>query len=226
MANVSQMLVASVLIAFAIQLPTDTRRESGVTFPAQFDPQLGGTPHLLAGTATRERTVFRVNVYAYGLYVEPEAARKELAAFAGQSPEALDRNPAFLRRLLDMRVPMTLRLVTTRTLPGDALRNAFDEELTPRVARTDPSTSSEAKVALSQFRGFFNVDEMAEGSELLFSCTTAGALHTVVRAERRPVIQSIGLCRALFDVYLGERAVSAAGRRRLLAGLPAILKAR
>jgi hypothetical protein len=197
-------------------------RSSSVKFPVVLVPPGGGSPHQLTGTATRERTILRVNVYAYGLYVDGEAARANLSAFSGR-PTALDRDPAFLQRLLEMRVPMTLRLVTTRDLAGDALVGAFDEALKPRVQRAATElkmTGGEA--ALERFRAYFNLRELADGTEIVFSCA-GGRLKTTVGGQARPEIESPALCRALFDVYLGTAPISRDGRRSLIEGFPSLL---
>jgi hypothetical protein len=197
--------------------------ERGVAFPVTMAPPGGGQPHRLTGTATRERTIFKVDVYAYGLYLEADAARSQLTAFAGRSAAAIDRDRSFYARLLELRVPMMLRLVTTRDLAGDQLRDAFDEALQPRVARA----AAELKMpggdaALARFRGYFSLGALARGTAIVFACGE-GRLMTSVNAELRPPLASPALCWALFDTYLGERAISADGRRRLVAGVPALL---
>jgi hypothetical protein len=200
-----------------------TIEERGVAFPVTLTSPGGGPPHRLTGTATRERTIFKVDVYAYGLYLEPEAARAQLAAFAGRPAAAIDRDRSFYARLLELRIPMLLRLVTTRDLTGDQLGDAFDEALKPRVARA----AAELKMpggdaALARFRGYFNLGQLAHGTTIVFACREA-RLTTSVNAELRPPLVSPALCWALFDTYLGERAISADGRRRLVAGVPALL---
>ena len=76
-----------------------------VTFPPTLTPPGGGPVQQLTGTAVRVKTIFRIKVYAYGLYVDAAAARTALGAFAGRPVAELDRDPAFFQRLLDMRVP-------------------------------------------------------------------------------------------------------------------------
>ena len=46
---------------------------------------------------------------------------------------------------------------------------------------------------------------------------------TVDRAERPP-IESRALCRALFDVYLGDDPIEPGGRRNLMAGFAGLLQ--
>jgi hypothetical protein len=202
--------------------PTKVDPQSGVAFPVALTPPGSAVPHQLTGTATREKTIFRVNVYAYGLYVDADAARREFAVYKGKPPEALDR--AFLQRLLEMRIPMTMRLVMTRDISGEAIANAFDDALKPRVATAaKESNRTDGPDALEKFRGYFNLREVARGTEFVFSCSPGGRLSTTVNTQSRPEIQSATLCRALFDVYLGDKPVSSDGRRSLISGLPGIL---
>jgi hypothetical protein len=223
------MLAAWMLAGTLALLPHDptaqpaTIDERGVAFPVTLTPPGGGPPHRLTGTATRERTIFKVDVYAYGLYLEPEAARAQLAAFAGRPAAVIDRDRSFYARVLELRIPMLLRLVTTRDLTGDQLGDAFDEALKPRVARA----AAELKMpggdaALARFRGYFNLGQLAHGTTIVFACREA-RLTTSVNAELRPPLVSPALCWALFDTYFGDRAISAEGRRRLVAGVPALL---
>lgn len=203
--------------------PAVTDRQSGVMFPSALTPPGGGPLQQLTGTATREKTIFRIKVYAYGLYVDPGAARAALNAFSGRPVAALDRDAAFFQRLLDMRIPMTLRLVMTRDVAGDVLGKTFDDALKPRVAREAASKGADGLQALQRFRAYFNLREVSRGMEIMFSCGAGGVLNTTVNGESRPQIQSSALCWALFDVYLGDKAVSLDGRRNLISGFPALL---
>lgn len=46
-----------------------------------------------------------------------------------------------------------------------------------------------------------------------------------VGGDERPSIDSLSLCRGLFDVYLGDDPISDGGKRSLIAGFPALLGA-
>jgi hypothetical protein len=196
--------------------------QSGVAFPVTLRPPGGIDSQQLTGTATRERSIFRVKVYAYGLYVDADAARKELTMFLGRPAGAFDR--PFFQRLLDMRIPMTLRLVMTRDIAGDAIGNAFDDALKPRVAKASKELNrTDGATALERFRSYFNLREVARGTEFVFSCSPGGRLNTTVNTQSMPEIQSAALCWALFDIYLGNNPVSTEGRRSLITGFPALL---
>ena len=77
---------------------------SRTPFPVSLISPGGTTPHWLMGTALRQRTIFRVKIYAFGLYVDPDGARASLSRFVGASLSILERDERFYRHLLDLRV--------------------------------------------------------------------------------------------------------------------------
>ena len=199
--------------------------ESGVTFPVSLTPPGQATPHWLMGTGIRQRTIFRVNVYAFGLYVDADGARAALAEFAGATAEALGRDERFTRRLLDLDFGMALRLVMTRTVSGGDVADAFDDALRPRMPRAGRGADGDvAAAALATLRGYLGVDEVRRDAEIAFSCGPAGRLAMTVDGAGRPPIESRALCRALFDVYLGEDPIERDGRRNLIAGFAGLLQ--
>ncbi|MBI4521771.1 MAG: chalcone isomerase family protein [Gemmatimonadetes bacterium] len=198
--------------------------QSGTPFPIWLTPPGGTTPHWITGTAIRRRTIFKVKIYAFGLYVDPEGARSALSRFAGLPAAALARDERFYQRLLDLDVAMTLRLVMTRTVDGDAVAETFDEALKPRLERAGIGRGGAGgREALDRFRSYFEVDQVRTGTEIVFSCGPAGRLTASVAADERPPIDSPALCRALFDVYLGENPISEEGKRRAIARFPGLL---
>ncbi len=200
---------------------------SRVPFPVQLTPPGATRPHRLAGTAIRTKTIFRIKVYAFGLYVDAAAARSALGGYRGVPAERLASDQDFYRRLLELDVPMTLRLVMTRDVGGSDVANSFDDALKPRVRRAAAERGmAGGEQALATFRGFFNLDEVAKGTEIVFSCDADGRLTTSVGEASRPGITSRALCWALFDVYLGEKPVSKDARASVITRLPDILLAR
>jgi hypothetical protein len=221
------ILLAAVTMTVAAQETTPStvkERWSGTSFPIRLTPPGATTPYRLTGTAIRERTFFKVKVYAFGLYVDPDGARANLSAFAGVSASTLERDRNFYRRILEMDFAMALRLVMTRDVAGEAVADAFDSAMKPRVERAARDMNMPGgAVALDTFRGYFNLDEVTKGTAIVFSCNPAGRLETSVRGESRPGIQSHALCWALFDVYLGEKPISAEGKKSVITGFPDLL---
>ena len=218
------VLLVPVPVAAASQSPAPAivhEPRSGTPFPVTLISPGGTTPHGLMGTAIRRRTIFRVKIYAFGLYVDPDGARTSLSRFAGASASMLERDEGFYRQLLDLEFAMSLRLVMTRTVDGDDVADAFDDAIRPRIARAVAETNNATGfAALERFRRYFDVAQVTAGTEVVFSCAPTGRLTASVGGDDRPPIYSRALCRALFDVYLGEDPISEDGKRRLIVGFP------
>ena len=201
-----------------------TEPRSGIAFPLSLLPPGGGAAQHLVGTGIRTRTIFRIKVYALGLYVDSEAARRALPAFAGISRANLERDARFYRSLLEMKFGMTVRLVMTRNVSGQDVANSFEDALRPRLDQAAAETAMPgASNSLEEFRSNLNLDEIPKGAEIVFSCNPGGRLETSVEGSRRPSIEAPALCWALFDVYLGEKPISKGAKQTLIAGFPGLL---
>jgi hypothetical protein len=217
------MLAASTL-AGQMPAPESVREPSSqVLFPVRLTPPGGSTAQELAGMAIRTKTIFRIKVYAFGLYVDGAAARRVLSSYRGVPADRLSADRDFFRRLLALDVPMTLRLVMTRDVGGSDVASSFDDALKPRVRQAAGRGMPGGDGALAQFRGYFNLDEVAKGTQIVFSCDAEGHLNTTVGGAARPEIPSRALCWALFDVYLGDKPISSDGKRLLVQRFPDIL---
>ena len=123
-----------------------------------------------------------------------------------------------------MPFPMSLRLVMTRDVSGERMTEAFDGALRPRVQQVAARMPG-GEAALERFRGYFSLDELTNGAELVFTCTPDGTLSSRVAGETRDPIQNQALCWALFDVYLGEHPISGDGKKSVIANFPGLLGA-
>ena len=217
--------LAAVLFAvpLAAQVPTVPEPSSNVPFPLSMTVA-DGSRQVLMGTGIRTRTFLKVKVYAFGLYVDSAAARGALGTFAGQSPRELERNAGFYEAILAMPFGMSMRLVMTRNVGGDQMAEAFDGALRPRVQRAAAERDMQGgEAALEQFRGFFNVEELTSGTEIVLTCAAGGTMHTTVGGAARDPVTSPALCWALFDVYLGADPISGDGKKSIIANFPALL---
>ncbi|HET8713528.1 MAG TPA: hypothetical protein VFM23_07585, partial [Gemmatimonadales bacterium] len=154
------------MITAALQASEVAEPNTGVKFPTQLQAPTGVQE--LAGTGVCTRTMLKVKVYAFGLYVDLAGARSALGAWRGKSARDLARDPALYDELLKGSFPMTLRLVMTRNVGGDQMSEAFNDALAPRVAQAEQRGMPGGAAALAQFRGFFSSD-LKDGTELLFS---------------------------------------------------------
>lgn len=216
------------LVAWACPLAaqeTVEERSSKVPFPVELTTPGAHLTHRLVGMGVRTRTILKVKVYAFGIYVDLATARSALSEYAGKTDKDLEKDKAFHARVLEMDIPMTLRLVMTRDVDGEAMADAFDGALSPRVERAAAEKDMPGGAeALETFRGYFGLDKVTKESELIFTCTPDGRLATSIRGELQQEIISRALCWALFDVYLGEKPISGGGKKNVMRGFAELLK--
>ena len=215
--------LASIALAAPAVAQSVNEPSSGVAFPVSMSVADGST-QLLMGTGLRTRTMLNVKVYAFGLYVDQAGARTALSSYAGRTAEALAADAAFYDAILSMGFPMTMRLVMTRNVSGEQMSEAFDGALRPRVQAAAGRNMPGGEAALETFRGYFSLDRLTEGAELVFTCTADGTFHSSVAGERKAPIANPALCWALFDVYLGRTPISANGKRTVIARAPTVLQ--
>ncbi len=88
------MTAPLLLIAVALLQATEvTESNTQVKFPVELQVATG--VQALTGTGVRTRTIAKVKVYAFGLYVEQTGARSALAAWRGKKAAGLSKGPAF-----------------------------------------------------------------------------------------------------------------------------------
>lgn len=221
--SMKSIIAAAVMfVPAAAGAQTVTEPSSGVAFPVELEVP-GGGRHVLTGTGLRTRTVLKVKVYAFGIYMDPAGARSQLAAFAGRDARSLAGDAKFYDAVLAMNVPLSLRLVMTRNVAGEDMAEAFDGALRPRVQHAAGRGLAGGEAALGTFRGLFSLDRLTKGAVLDFTCEPDGTLQTTVGGEQKPAIQSKALCWALFDVYLGPKPITADGKRSAIARVPGII---
>ena len=197
---------------------------SGIRFPTLLTPPADTTPQSLAGAGVQQATLFRINVYAFGLYVDRDAARAALADYAGRPAPRLAEDEGFYRRLLELEFAMSLRLVLARDLSGADIVTAFDEALRPRLERRQRAAGTGMdSTPLQRIRGFFAVDRLGKGAVILFCYHPAEQLTVAVAGNVHDPVRSRPLCEVLFDLYLGTEALSEQGRRNVIASFPELL---
>jgi len=213
-------MIASLLLAVALQGSEVTEPNTNVKFPTELQTPAGA--QVLTGTGVRTRTMLKVKVYAFGLYVDSAGARAALSAWRGKSAADLARDQSLYGELLKGAFPMTLRLVMTRNVDGAQMAEAFDGALGPRVAQAAERGMPGGVEALARFRALFT-DKLASGTELLFSWAPGNILRASIGGRQVGEIDNAALCWALFDVYLGDKPISSDGKKTVIARLPEIL---
>ena len=222
----SLLCASTLLVGLGSGLPQQEQvlePNSGRAFPIRLRAHAGRDLHTLVGTGIRTKTFLKVQVYAFGLYVDAPTATSLLHAWAGRSARDLELDESFYRELLEGRFAMTLRLVMTRDVDGGDMAEAFDDALRPRVERAAAELNMPGgEAALTRFRRYFD-RELAKETELLFSWLPDGTLVSSVQGEVKGEIRSAALCWALFDVYLGAEPISKDGKKSLVSRFPGLL---
>lgn len=180
--------------------------------------------HTLAGIGLRTKTIFSVKVYAVGFYVDAARACWALAPWKGRSLAALRKDETFYKALLKDGFGKTMRMVFTRDVDGEDIREAFEDEIGPRVeeARLKKGWKGGAE-ALAKFKKYFSVDELKEGTELVISWQPGGRLGTRLGGKDLPVIRNLALSWSLFAGFLGRDPIEPSAKRGFVERFPAIL---
>jgi len=211
------------------KVPTVPEAETGIDFPVWLDLAVGEETvrHHMLGTGVREKTIFKVDVYGMAMYVDRLALGAELHALAESIPSKnAGTDTRLADSLLEGRYAVSMRWVMARDVEDEDVREAFDDWLGPRLDAAVAATPEEERAdarrhadsVMTQFRGLFSAD-LLEGEELRFAWLPGGHLHSWIRGEANPVVESEMLCRALWDCYVGRKAAEPKARRAFLSGL-------
>jgi chalcone isomerase-like protein len=215
-------MIATILLTLLLHGVEGVESNTSVDFPRELQTPAG--VQLLTGTGVRTRTVFKVKVYTFGLYVDAVAARTALAPWRGKSAADLASDASLYDELLKGSFPMTMRLVMARDVGAAQMAEAFDEALAPRVAQAAQRDMPGGAEALSRFRALFT-SELRNGAELLFTWAPGNRLLVSIGGRQVGEIENRALCWALFDVYLGAKPISPEGKRTAVARLPEVIGA-
>jgi hypothetical protein len=213
-------MLTTILLAAALSETEAIAPRGAVDFPAQIQTPAG--IYVLTGTGVRSRTVLKVKVYTFGLYMDPDRARATLAPWRGKSAAELAHDLSLSDELLKGSIPMTLRLEMARDVGARQMVEAFDDALAPRVAQATQRGMPGGTDALARFRALF-ASELTKGTELLFTCTPANSMLVSIGGRPVGAIENRALCWALFDVYLGARPISPEGKRTVIARMPKVI---
>ncbi|KAG6389327.1 hypothetical protein SASPL_150795 [Salvia splendens] len=190
-----------------------TEAITGVEFPTMLDNSTSGesnsgfTPEILVGTGSRTMTVIRIKslkVYAFGFYVHPFDVCEKLGPKYACIPEhELNKCQDFYRDLLRSDINMTVRLVVNYNgIKINTVKDVFEKSLRARLAKMNPEADFSC---LQEFGSIFTQDiPLRIGTTINFRRTADGHLVTEVEGNNIGAVQSKDLCRAFFDMYIGE----------------------
>jgi chalcone isomerase-like protein len=159
----------------------------------------------LLGVGVRTRSIFRVKVYAIGLYVADAALAGPLAVHKGK----LD-TPELYRDLVWGDFEKQINMKFVRDVTRAEVQEAFREAL-PRVNRA----------RLDEFGSHF-VDTR-QGQEYVLRWAPGGVLETSFNGQPNTPIPDKDFTAAVFGIWLGERPIQADIKRDLVSRAPQLI---
>ncbi|CBI20731.3 fatty-acid-binding protein 2 [Vitis vinifera] len=190
---------------------------TGIEFPTILDNILVGennsslTSEVLVGTGSRTMKIIKIKslkVYAFGFYVHPLLICEKLGPkYASIPVDELNKRQDFYEDLLREDINMTVRLVVNcNGMKINTVRDAFEKSLRNRLLKTNPDTDYQC---LTTFGSYFTQDiPLPAGTTIDFRRTADGQLITEIGGRTIGVVHSKDLCRAFFDMYIGDVPVS------------------
>ncbi|XP_021890735.1 fatty-acid-binding protein 2 isoform X2 [Carica papaya] len=190
---------------------------TGIEFPMILDQFLdaenasSSDSEVLVGTGSRTMKIIKIRslkVYAFGFYVHPSSLCKKLGPKYRSVPICeLTNHHDFYQDLLREDIDMRVRLVVNcNGLKINTVKDAFEKSLRARLAKTNPDTDYHC---LSVFGSFFTKDiPIPVGTMIDFRRTADGHLITEIGGNQIGAVHSKDLCRAFFDMYIGDVPVS------------------
>ena len=178
------------------------------------------------GASVRSKKIafIGVKVYAIALYVEAEKAAHELGI--RDRGGFFETDDDYCSALVDGGFIKTLQIELVRDVEGAAFVEALNEALRPRMSLTGELS------LLEQFKSFFEDKKLTKGTNIVLMYRTDGTLDVAVKAQRPEgwsavnsdlSISSPSMCRALFEVFLGEKSVIPDAKKEWANGAKALL---
>ncbi|XP_057722437.1 fatty-acid-binding protein 2 [Arachis stenosperma] len=187
--------------------------KTGIEFPMILENALAGAQsagfnsEVLVGTGSKNMTIVRIKslkLYAFGFYVHPYSLCEKLGSkYASISTDELNNRQDIYQDLLREDITMTVRLVINcRGMKINSVRDAFEKSLRARLVKTNPSTDFNC---ITAFGSHFTQDiPLPLGTVVEFRRTVDGRLITEIGGNQIGSVHSKELCRAFFDMYLGD----------------------
>lgn len=189
---------------------------TGIEFPTLLDNVFGGSnsslnTEVLVGTGSKTMKIIKIKslkLYAFGFYVHPyDICNKLGSKYATLPKNEVNQHQNFYNDLLREDISMTVRLVVScNGIKISTVRDAFEKSLRARLIKMNPDTDYDC---LRSFGSLFLEDiPIRAGTTIKFQRTADGHLVTEIEGKRLGAVRSKDLCRAFFDMYIGDGPVS------------------
>ncbi|KAF3578034.1 hypothetical protein DY000_02034462, partial [Brassica cretica] len=201
---------------------------TGIEFPVSLKKNASGlTSEVLVATGSRTMKIVKIKslkVYAFGFYVHPSSVCQKLGPkYASIPGSKLGRCDDLYKDLLREDIVMSVRLVVNYNgLKINTVREAFEKSLRARLVKANPKTNFNC---LNDFGSFFTQDiPIPAGTVIDFRRTADGQLITEIGGNLVGAVRSKDLCRAFFDMYIGDVPVSEQTKEEIGRNVVGILK--
>nr|AOS52794.1 chalcone-flavanone isomerase CHI3C [Tradescantia hirsutiflora] len=216
------------LIECEPRLAEDTiEPKTGIKFPALLEDNFSMTNGVLVGIGSRSMRIIKfksLKLYAFGLYVHPDSICEKLGPkYASVPMSELKNRLDFMEDLLRENICMSVRLVVScNGLKINSVRSAFEKSLRNRLQKMNPDTDYHC---LSVFGSCFTEDiPLPVGTTIDFRQTADGQLITEIGGKHVGAVQSKDLCRAFFDMYIGDIPVSVQAKEEIAQNVAGLVK--
>ncbi|RAL45494.1 hypothetical protein DM860_014883 [Cuscuta australis] len=206
---------------------------TGIEFPVILDDIIAGdknlsfTSEVLVGTGSRIMTVIRIKslkVYAFGFYVHPfDVCQKLGQKYASVPACELNNLSEFYQDLLREDINMTVRLVVScNGIKFKTVKDVFEKSLRARLLKTNPDTDFHC---IQRFGSIFSHDiPLHVGTTINFRRTADGHLITEIGGNHIGAVHSKELCRAFFDMYIGDFPICEKTKEQIGQNVASIIK--
>ncbi len=213
-ALVACVLAGLALPGIAADIATIKEPSTGVAFESTRTFAGASAPLALTGVGLRKKYGI-AKVYAFALYVDPAAAKTGLAAFKGRNADALRKDAASFRAVVELKGDRAAVMHFVRTVDAEAMRGAMTEAMDRGVPAGDP--------ARKQFLDLWT-DEIKEGEEVVLVFGANGSTVGLVRGGKTVgTVESAALSRSLLQSWLGPEPVSDDIQKGVMERVPALL---
>jgi len=182
----------------ATRMPSHAEPRTGVFFSGSYHGLS------LAGVGVRAKKLMgisEINVYAVGIYLDVQAAKKVLASKFGVDMSLHGDAVCDEVNKADG-INKTAKIILTLSVTQAQFLGALEERLAPQLK------AAGALGLLNAFRKQFEGVSFSRGTDVTLSSNNNGQLTTKVNDDVKGVLNSPLLCRALFSIWLGHDSVT------------------
>lgn len=178
--------------------------KTGIKFPTFLEDNFSLTTKVLVGIGSRSMRIIKLKslkLYAFGLYVHPDSICEKLGSKYASVPVAeLKNHSDFFEDLL----------------------SAFEKSLRTRLQKMNPDTDYHC---LRVFGSYFTQDiALPAGTTIDFRQTANGQLITEIGGRQVGAVHSKDLCRAFFDMYIGDLPVSLQAKEEVAENVAGLIR--